>query len=70
MVGKGPAEAELKQYFAGTKTKFMGLMQGEALSRACAAADTEHRTPTAEHPRPQALSPRGVQAPAHVGARL
>ena len=39
IVGKGPAEAELKQYFHGTNTKFMGLLQGEALSRAYAAAD-------------------------------
>lgn len=39
IVGKGPAEEELKEYFAGTDTKFMGLMQGEALSRAYAAAD-------------------------------
>jgi len=39
IVGKGPAEAELKEHFAGTDTKFMGLMQGEALSRAYAAAD-------------------------------
>ena len=38
-MGKGPAEAELRQHFQGTKTKFMGLMQGEALSRAYAAAD-------------------------------
>jgi sulfoquinovosyltransferase len=39
IVGKGPAEAELKQYFAGTNTKFLGLMQGESLSRAYASAD-------------------------------
>ena len=30
VVGQGPAEDELKQYFAGTDTKFMGLMQGPA----------------------------------------
>lgn len=39
IVGHGPAEAELKLLFAGTDTKFMGLMQGEDLSRAYAAAD-------------------------------
>lgn len=39
VVGQGPAEAELKEYFTGTDTKFMGLMQGEDLSRAYAAAD-------------------------------
>lgn len=39
VVGQGPAEADLKQLFKGTDTKFMGLMQGEALSRAYAAAD-------------------------------
>lgn len=39
LVGKGPAEEELKKYFKGTKTKFMGLMQGLRLSQAFASAD-------------------------------
>jgi len=39
VVGAGPAEEELKAHFAGLPVKFMGLMQGEALSRAYAAAD-------------------------------
>jgi len=39
VVGTGPAEDELKEHFAGTDTVFMGLMKGEALSRAYAAAD-------------------------------
>ena len=39
VVGAGPAEDELKEHFAGTDTVFMGLMSGEALSRAYAAAD-------------------------------
>ena len=39
IVGSGPAEPELRETFANTDTVFMGLMQGEALSRAYAAAD-------------------------------
>jgi len=39
IVGAGPADEELRKHFAGTATKFMGLMSGEALSRAYAAAD-------------------------------
>lgn len=38
-VGKGPSEDMLKSHFAGTKTKFMGMMQGERLSQAFASAD-------------------------------
>jgi sulfoquinovosyltransferase len=39
IVGAGPAEPELRQVFEGTDTVFMGLMSGEPLSRAYAAAD-------------------------------
>jgi len=39
IVGAGPAETELKEHFRGTDTVFMGLMSGESLSRAYAAAD-------------------------------
>ncbi|MBZ0282785.1 MAG: glycosyltransferase family 1 protein [Anaerolineae bacterium] len=39
LVGDGPARAQLENYFAGTKTTFMGFMQGEALSQAYASAD-------------------------------
>jgi sulfoquinovosyltransferase len=39
IVGKGPAEAELKKYFEGTATKFMGLLQGDRLSQAFASGD-------------------------------
>jgi len=39
IVGSGPAEEGLREHFAGMDVKFMGLMQGEALSRAYAAAD-------------------------------
>ena len=39
LVGKGPAESDLRKFFAGTNTKFMGLMQGERLSQAFASAD-------------------------------
>jgi sulfoquinovosyltransferase len=39
IVGAGPAEESLRETFAGTDTVFMGLMQGEDLSRAYAAAD-------------------------------
>ncbi|PRW61558.1 sulfoquinovosyl transferase SQD2-like [Chlorella sorokiniana] len=38
-VGDGPAREELKQYFAGTPTVFMGMMHGEELSAAYASAD-------------------------------
>jgi len=39
IVGSGPAEPALREHFAGTDVQFMGLMQGEQLSRAYAAAD-------------------------------
>lgn len=39
LVGDGPARAELEAYFAGTRTKFMGYIQGEALSQVYASAD-------------------------------
>ncbi len=39
VVGNGPAREALEAQFAGTNTKFMGYMQGEALSRAYASAD-------------------------------
>lgn len=39
IVGKGPAEVELKKHFQGTPTKFMGLLQGERLSQAFASVD-------------------------------
>lgn len=39
VVGSGPAEDDLRRHFEGTNTKFMGLMQGEDLSRAYASAD-------------------------------
>lgn len=39
IVGDGPARAEMEAYFAGTGTKFMGYMKGEALSQAYASAD-------------------------------
>jgi len=39
IVGAGPAEADLRQVFKGTDTVFTGLMTGETLSRAYAAAD-------------------------------
>ncbi len=39
VVGNGPAREALEAQFAGTKTKFMGYMQGEALSQAYASAD-------------------------------
>jgi len=38
-VGKGPDMDGLREYFAGTPTVFTGLLQGEELSRAFAAAD-------------------------------
>ncbi len=39
LVGNGPARESLESYFAGTNTKFMGYMQGEALSQAYASGD-------------------------------
>lgn len=39
IVGGGPAEAELRKTFEGLPVVFTGLMRGEALSRAYAAAD-------------------------------
>lgn len=39
LVGDGPAREELEAHFAGTPTKFMGYMQGEALSQAYASGD-------------------------------
>lgn len=39
LVGNGPAREELEQHFAGTNTRFMGYLQGEALSQAYASAD-------------------------------
>mmetsp|Transcript_22951 Transcript_22951/g.70271 ORF Transcript_22951/g.70271 Transcript_22951/m.70271 type:complete len:466 (-) Transcript_22951:636-2033(-) len=39
IVGGGPAEADLRKTFEGMPVVFTGLMRGEALSRAYAAAD-------------------------------
>lgn len=39
VVGSGPAEAALRQRFAGTPTTFLGYLQGEDLARAYASAD-------------------------------
>ena len=39
LVGNGPARESLEAYFAGTNTKFMGYMTGEALSQAYASGD-------------------------------
>lgn len=39
IVGDGPYREDLEQIFAGTKTKFMGYMQGKVLSQAYASAD-------------------------------
>jgi glycosyltransferase involved in cell wall biosynthesis len=39
LVGDGPYRSELESIFAGTKTKFMGYMRGEALSQVYASAD-------------------------------
>ena len=39
IVGSGPAEPMLRAHFKGMDVKFMGLLTGEALSRAYAAAD-------------------------------
>ncbi|NJL92606.1 MAG: glycosyltransferase family 1 protein [Anaerolineae bacterium] len=39
IIGDGPQRAELEAHFAGTPTRFMGYMTGEALSQAFASAD-------------------------------
>jgi glycosyltransferase involved in cell wall biosynthesis len=39
LVGNGPARTGLEAHFAGTRTRFMGYLQGEALSQAYASAD-------------------------------
>lgn len=39
IVGDGPYRPELEEIFAGTNTKFMGYMRGDALSEAYASAD-------------------------------
>lgn len=39
IVGDGPYRETLERYFAGTPTKFLGYLQGEALSQAYASAD-------------------------------
>jgi len=39
IVGDGPARAEMEKHFAGLPVKFMGYLQGEALSQAYASAD-------------------------------
>lgn len=39
IIGDGPARADLERHFAGLPVKFMGYMQGEALSQAYASAD-------------------------------
>ncbi len=39
IVGDGPLRPELEQQFAGTPTTFLGLLSGDALSRAYASAD-------------------------------
>jgi sulfoquinovosyltransferase len=39
IVGKGPQEDELKEYFRGTNTVFTGQITGDALSQAFASAD-------------------------------
>lgn len=39
IIGSGPAEAVLKERFAGTNTTFMGYMTGEELASAYASAD-------------------------------
>lgn len=39
IVGDGPERASLEAHFAGTRTKFMGYMNGEPLSQAYASAD-------------------------------
>lgn len=39
IVGDGPERENLEAHFAGTNTKFLGYMQGEALSQAYASSD-------------------------------
>lgn len=39
LVGDGPAHDDLKKYFAGTNTVFMGYLKGEELAQAYASAD-------------------------------
>lgn len=39
IVGKGPQEAELHEYFKGTNTKFLGQLSGDELSQAFASGD-------------------------------
>lgn len=39
LVGDGPERAKLEQYFAGLPVRFMGYLEGEALSSAYASAD-------------------------------
>ncbi|MCA9891220.1 MAG: glycosyltransferase, partial [Anaerolineae bacterium] len=39
IVGDGPERENLEAHFAGTNTKFMGYMKGEALSQAYASSD-------------------------------
>jgi glycosyltransferase involved in cell wall biosynthesis len=39
LVGDGPAREDLQAHFAGTNTKFVGYLKGEALSQAYASAD-------------------------------
>jgi sulfoquinovosyltransferase len=39
IVGTGPQESELKEYFKDTKTTFMGQLSGDTLSQAFASAD-------------------------------
>jgi sulfoquinovosyltransferase len=39
IVGRGPQEEELKEWFAGTKTVFCGQLSGDELSQAFASAD-------------------------------
>ena len=39
IVGKGPQEEELKEYFKGTNTVFTGQLSGDELSQAFASAD-------------------------------
>ena len=39
IVGAGPADVELREYFKGTRTVFTGLLHGQELSEAFASAD-------------------------------
>lgn len=39
VVGDGPDRADLEEYFKGTRTKFMGMMSGDALSEVYASGD-------------------------------